>query len=68
MFYASIIIGAAVFLIIRVVPQYGQTNVMVYIAICSLVGSLSVCCFRYFQFVYSILLKEQVIDQTCEHR
>ncbi|KAL0801589.1 hypothetical protein Bca101_056765 [Brassica carinata] len=42
MFYASIIIGAAVFLIIRVVPQYGQTNVMVYIAICSLVGSLSV--------------------------
>ncbi|KAF2600306.1 hypothetical protein F2Q68_00008842, partial [Brassica cretica] len=42
MFYASLIIGAAVFLIIRYVPQYGQTNVMVYIGICSLVGSLSV--------------------------
>ncbi|CAF2139465.1 unnamed protein product [Brassica napus] len=42
MFYASLIIGAAVFLIVRYVPQYGQTNVMVYIGICSLVGSLSV--------------------------
>ncbi|KAH0897647.1 hypothetical protein HID58_047215 [Brassica napus] len=42
MFYASLIIGAAVFLIFRYVPQYGQTNVMVYIGICSLVGSLSV--------------------------
>ncbi|WZZ67609.1 hypothetical protein YC2023_078979 [Brassica napus] len=42
MCYGSLIIGAAVFLIIRFCPQYGQANVMVYSGICSLVGSLSV--------------------------
>ncbi|KAF2606485.1 hypothetical protein F2Q68_00045648, partial [Brassica cretica] len=41
MCYGSLIIGAAVFLIIRFCPQYGQANVMVYSGICSLVGSLS---------------------------
>ncbi|CAF2061596.1 BnaCnng07750D [Brassica napus] len=30
MCYGSLIIGAAVFLIIRFCPQYGQANVMVY--------------------------------------
>lgn len=35
-------IGAAVYLIFYVAPVYGQKNIMVYILICSLVGSLSV--------------------------
>jgi len=61
MFYASLVIGAAVFLIIRFVPQYGQTNVMVYIGICSLVGSLSVCSFWYFQFVILYFFRRMLI-------
>ncbi|XP_061944165.1 LRR receptor-like serine/threonine-protein kinase ER2 isoform X2 [Populus nigra] len=40
--YAAIVITAAVVIIIRVIPHYGQTHVMVYISICSLMGSLSV--------------------------
>ncbi|XP_010521135.1 PREDICTED: probable magnesium transporter NIPA4 isoform X2 [Tarenaya hassleriana] len=40
--YAALIIAAAIVLVVRFVPQYGQTHVMVYIGICSLVGSLSV--------------------------
>ena len=35
-------IGLSVYLIIWVAPQYGQTNILIYIAICSLIGSMSV--------------------------
>ncbi|KAJ6297324.1 hypothetical protein OIU78_022958 [Salix suchowensis] len=41
--YAAIVITAVVVIIIRAIPHYGQTHVMVYISICSLMGSLSVC-------------------------
>ena len=41
--YAAIVLAAAFVLIFRFAPQYGQTHIMVYIGICSLVGSLSVC-------------------------
>ncbi|KAJ6757939.1 hypothetical protein OIU74_027091 [Salix koriyanagi] len=34
---------AVIVIIIRVIPYYGQTHVMVYISVCSLMGSLSVC-------------------------
>ncbi|GJN14457.1 hypothetical protein PR202_gb01289 [Eleusine coracana subsp. coracana] len=40
--YAAIVLAAAFVLIFRFVPQYGQTHIMVYIGVCSLVGSLSV--------------------------
>uniref|UniRef100_A0A6N2LSP3 Probable magnesium transporter n=1 Tax=Salix viminalis TaxID=40686 RepID=A0A6N2LSP3_SALVM len=40
--YAAIVITAVVVIIIRAIPHYGQTQVMVYISICSLMGSLSV--------------------------
>ncbi|KAF3445357.1 hypothetical protein FNV43_RR10533 [Rhamnella rubrinervis] len=40
--YAGLVIAAVVVLIIHFIPQYGQTHVMVYIGVCSLVGSLSV--------------------------
>ncbi|KAG8660770.1 hypothetical protein MANES_02G191001v8 [Manihot esculenta] len=40
--YAVFVIGAVFIIIVHVIPQYGQTHVMVYKAVCSLVGSLSV--------------------------
>ncbi|OVA01978.1 beta-tubulin [Macleaya cordata] len=40
--YAALVIAAVFILIFRFIPQYGQTHIMVYIGVCSLVGSLSV--------------------------
>ncbi|GAB2271945.1 hypothetical protein Dimus_006773 [Dionaea muscipula] len=40
--YAVMVTGAVFVLVVHFVPQYGQTHVMVYIGVCSLVGSLSV--------------------------
>lgn len=42
LFYAAIVLAATFVLIFRFIPQYGQTHIMVYIGLCSLVGSLSV--------------------------
>ncbi|RVW25144.1 putative magnesium transporter NIPA4 [Vitis vinifera] len=42
LFYAALVITAVFVLIIHFIPQYGQTHIMVYIGVCSLVGSLSV--------------------------
>lgn len=41
--YAALVITAVFILIFHFIPQYGQTHIMVYIGVCSLVGSLSVC-------------------------
>jgi hypothetical protein len=43
LFYAAIVLTATFVLIYSFIPQYGQTHIMVYIGVCSLVGSLSVC-------------------------
>lgn len=40
--YATSVVVAALLIIIHVVPKYGQTHVIVYIAVCSLMGSLTV--------------------------
>ncbi|TQE07398.1 hypothetical protein C1H46_007051 [Malus baccata] len=40
--YAALVISAVFVLIFHFIPQYGQTHIMVYIGVCSLVGSLSV--------------------------
>lgn len=40
--YAVLVLLLVFILMVNFVPQYGQTHVMVYIGICSLVGSLSV--------------------------
>ncbi|AQK93668.1 putative magnesium transporter NIPA4 [Zea mays] len=40
--YAAVVLAAAFVLIFHFVPEYGQTHIMVYVGICSLVGSLSV--------------------------
>ncbi|KAL9246134.1 hypothetical protein vseg_019707 [Gypsophila vaccaria] len=42
LFYAALIVTAVFVLIFHVIPEYGQTHIMVYIGVCSLVGSLSV--------------------------
>ncbi|KAG2560846.1 probable magnesium transporter NIPA4 [Panicum virgatum] len=44
--YAAIIVAAALVLIYFVVPHHGQTNIMVYIGVCSLLGSLTVMSVR----------------------
>lgn len=43
MCYALLVVAVTLVLIFKIVPQYGQTHIMVYIGVCSLVGSLSVC-------------------------
>lgn len=35
-------------IVIHFIPQYGQTHIMAYIGVCSLVGSLSVCVGSFF--------------------
>ena len=42
MVYAFVVISLSFYLIYVVAPQHGQTNILVYIAICSLIGSLTV--------------------------
>jgi hypothetical protein len=42
LFYAAAVVGAAIVLIVQFIPLYGQSHVMVYIGVCSLIGSLSV--------------------------
>ncbi|KAH9692130.1 putative magnesium transporter NIPA4 [Citrus sinensis] len=40
--YAALVLVAVFVLVVQFIPEYGQTHVMVYIGVCSLVGSLSV--------------------------
>ncbi|XP_011625898.1 probable magnesium transporter NIPA3 isoform X3 [Amborella trichopoda] len=40
--YAALVMAAVFVLIFHFIPLYGQTHIMVYIGVCSLVGSLSV--------------------------
>ncbi|XP_042498945.1 probable magnesium transporter NIPA3 [Macadamia integrifolia] len=40
--YAALVLAAVFLLVVHVIPQYGQTHIMVYIGVCSLVGSLTV--------------------------
>ncbi|CAO2829938.1 unnamed protein product [Amaranthus hypochondriacus] len=42
LFYAALVMTAVFVLIFHFIPEYGHTHIMVYIGICSLVGSLSV--------------------------
>ncbi|XP_073273114.1 probable magnesium transporter NIPA4 [Primulina huaijiensis] len=42
LFYAALVISVVLILIFQYIPQYGQTHILFYIGVCSLVGSLSV--------------------------
>lgn len=40
--YAAVALFAVIVLIVRFVPRYGQTHMVVYIGLCSIVGSITV--------------------------
>ncbi|KAI3445605.1 hypothetical protein Pfo_002270 [Paulownia fortunei] len=42
LFYAALVIAIVLILIFQYIPEYGQTHILFYIGVCSLVGSLSV--------------------------
>jgi len=42
LFYVSLVIIVSLFLIFYVSPRHGQSNILVFISICSIIGSLSV--------------------------
>ncbi|KAJ0049798.1 hypothetical protein NL108_003567 [Boleophthalmus pectinirostris] len=44
--YAVSVVGSSLVLMFAVAPRYGQKNVLVYILICSVIGSLSVSCVK----------------------
>lgn len=44
--YAVCVVGSSLLLIFAVAPRFGQKNVLVYILICSVIGSLSVSCVK----------------------
>ncbi|XP_031430395.1 magnesium transporter NIPA2 isoform X2 [Clupea harengus] len=46
MFFATCVIIVALIFIFVVGPKHGQTNIMVYITICSVIGALSVSCVK----------------------
>ncbi|GEQ72646.1 hypothetical protein JCM33374_g6333 [Metschnikowia sp. JCM 33374] len=48
LFYAFIVTAYSLFTIYKIVPKYGHTNPMIYISICSSVGSISVMSIKAF--------------------
>ncbi|XP_058506426.1 magnesium transporter NIPA2 [Solea solea] len=44
--YAVCVVGSSLVLIFAVAPRFGQKNMLVYILICSVIGSLSVSCVK----------------------
>uniref|UniRef100_A0AAV2KW79 Magnesium transporter n=1 Tax=Knipowitschia caucasica TaxID=637954 RepID=A0AAV2KW79_KNICA len=46
LFFAALVIVVALIFIFVVGPRHGQTNIMVYITICSVIGALSVSCVK----------------------
>lgn len=41
--YSCVVVIVVLVLIIRFAPRYGQTHMVVYVGICSMMGSLTVC-------------------------
>lgn len=48
LFYSFLVTAYALFMIYKIVPKYGHTNPMIYISICSSVGSISVMSIKAF--------------------
>lgn len=42
LFYGAVVLGFSVFMIYFIAPRYGKKNPMIYISICSTVGSISI--------------------------
>ena len=48
MFYCTVVTLYSLFMIYKIVPKYGNTNPMIYLSICSSVGSISVMSIKAF--------------------
>lgn len=48
MFYCILVMGFSIFMIYKVAPKYGRKNPLIYLSICSTVGSLSVMAVKAF--------------------
>lgn len=66
--YATLVIVAVVIIIVQYAPKYGQTHIITYIGVCSLVGSIGVGTqlsswslafhfYRHYIWIYSTLNK-----------
>lgn len=44
--YATLVVAAVFIIIVRYIPQYGQTHIIAYIGVCSLMGSIAVMSVR----------------------
>ncbi|AET38398.1 uncharacterized protein Ecym_2689 [Eremothecium cymbalariae DBVPG len=55
-FYTIIVISFALFMIYQVVPKHGNKNPMVYISICSTIGSISVMAIKAFGIAVKLTL------------
>lgn len=56
LFYLFLVGAYALFMIYKIVPKYGHTNPMIYLSICSLVGSISVMSIKAFGIALKLTL------------
>ena len=56
MFYCTVVIVFAVVMIYRIAPKYGKKNPMIYISICSTVGSISIMAIKGFGIALKLTL------------
>lgn len=57
--YAGIALAVSTYLIFKVAPKHGTTNILVYIVICSLLGSFSVSCVKGVGLIIKEFLDEE---------
>ena len=56
MLYAIAVVAFAVFMIYRIAPRYGKQNALIYLSICSTVGSISVMSVKAFGIALKLTL------------
>ena len=56
MFYMAVITTFAIVMIYRVAPKYGKKNPMIYLSICSTVGSISIMAIKGFGIAIKLTL------------
>ena len=56
MFYCTVVTLYSLFMIYKIVPKYGNTNPMIYLSICSSVGSISVMSIKAFGIALKLTL------------
>ena len=56
LFYCALVTAYSLFMIYKIVPKYGHTNPMIYLSICSSVGSISVMSIKAFGIALKLTL------------